>query len=198
MTQLFRERVFWLFFLLMIAAGASESSMAQWTSAFAEASLGVSKTVGDLFGPCGFAFCMGLGRLWYGKRGGKVELSRYMTWSGVLCLIGYLTAALSPLPWLALAGCMLSGLAVAIMWPGTISLSVGHVRGGGTALFALLALAGDVGGTLGPSFVGLFTRAQENGIATGILSASFFPLLLIVCLLMLIRSHKKRNNTKQL
>ena len=188
MGQLFRERIFWLFFLLMIAAGASESSMAQWTSAFAEASLHVDKATGDLFGPCGFAFCMGLGRLWYGKRGEKVNLAKFMTWSGILCLIGYLTAALSPLPHLALAGCMLSGLAVGIMWPGTISLSVGRIPGGGTALFALLALAGDVGGTLGPSFVGIFTGNQENNIGAGILSASFFPLLL--CLALTCPSHK--------
>jgi len=192
MTQLFHNRVFWLFFLLMIAAGASESSMAQWTSAFAETSLGVSKTVGDLFGPCGFAFCMGLGRLWYGKHGSKAPLAMYMTWSGVLCLAGYLTASLSPIPQLALAGCMLSGLAVGIMWPGTISLSVGYVPNGGTALFALLALAGDVGGTLGPSFVGVFSGNQENGMSTGVLSASFFPLLLVACLLILAWSVKKQ------
>ena len=196
MTQLFRNRVFWLFILLMIAAGASEASMAQWTSAFAEASLGVSKAVGDLFGPCGFAFCMGLGRLWYGKRGSKVPLAKYMTCSGVLCLAGYLMAALSPIPRLALAGCMLSGLAVGIMWPGTISLSVEHVPNGGTALFALLALAGDVGGTLGPSFVGIFTRSQANGMSSGILSASFFPLLLVVCLLILLIGVKKQSKKR--
>ena len=182
MGQLFRVPVFWLFFLLMIAAGASESSMAQWTSAFAEASLHVDKATGDLFGPCGFAFCMGLGRLWYGKRGEQVDLVKFMTWSGILCLIGYLTAALSPLPHLALAGCMLSGLSVGIMWPGTISLSVGRVAGGGTALFALLALAGDVGGTLGPSFVGIFSGNQEEGIGTGLLAASLFPVLLCLAL----------------
>ena len=196
MTQLFRNRLFWLFILLMIAAGASEASMAQWTSAFAEASLGVSKTVGDLFGPCGFAFCMGLGRLWYGKRGSHVPLAKYMTFSGMLCLAGYLTAALSPIPQLALAGCMLSGLAVGIMWPGTISLSVGHVPNGGTTLFALLALAGDVGGTLGPLFVGMFTRSEANGMSSGILSASFFPLLLIVCLVILLFGVNKQRTKR--
>ena len=182
MGQMLRKRIFWLFFLLMIAAGASESSMAQWTSAFAEASLHVDKATGDLFGPCGFAFCMGLGRLWYGKRGEKVDLAKFMMWSGLLCLIGYLTAALSPLPHLALAGCMLSGLSVGIMWPGTISLSVGRMKGSGTALFALLALAGDVGGTLGPSLVGIFTGNKDNNIGAGILSASIFPLLLCLAL----------------
>ena len=96
MTQLLRSRTFWLFLVLMVAAGASESSMAQWASAFAEASLGVDKAVGDLAGPCGFAFCMGLGRLWYGEKG--KDLSAYMTVAGTLCFVAYLTASLSPVP----------------------------------------------------------------------------------------------------
>ena len=149
MKELLGKRTFWLFLLLMVAAGASESTMAQWTSAFAEASLGVDKAVGDLAGPCGFAFCMGLGRLWYGKKGQKLDLSAYMTGAGVLCFLCYLTASLASLPLVAFAGCMVSGLAVGIMWPGSISITSARMPGGGTALFALLALAGDAGGTLG-------------------------------------------------
>lgn len=182
MTRLLRNRMFWLFLLLMIAAGASESSMAQWTSAFAEASLGVDKAIGDLAGPCGFAFCMGLGRLWYGKRGQHMDLRGYMTGAGILSFLAYLTAALAPVPVIAFAGCMVSGLAVGIMWPGSISLTSARIPGGGTALFALLALAGDVGGTLGPSLVGLGTQAHENSIQDGLLAASVFPLLLVLCL----------------
>lgn len=182
MTQLLKNRMFWLFLLLMIAAGASESSMAQWTSAFAEASLGVDKAIGDLAGPCGFAFCMGLGRLWYGKRGQHMDLRGYMTGAGILSFLAYLTASLAPVPVIAFAGCMVSGLAVGIMWPGSISLTSARIPGGGTALFALLALAGDVGGTLGPSLVGLGTQAHENSIQDGLLAASVFPLLLVLCL----------------
>lgn len=182
MTRLLGNRMFWLFLLLMIAAGASESSMAQWTSAFAEASLGVDKAIGDLAGPCGFAFCMGLGRLWYGKRGQHMDLRGYMTGAGILSFLAYLTAALAPVPVIAFAGCMVSGLAVGIMWPGSISLTSARIPGGGTALFALLALAGDVGGTLGPSLVGLGTQAHENSIQDGLLAASVFPLLLVLCL----------------
>ncbi len=182
MTRLLGNRMFWLFLLLMIAAGASESSMAQWTSAFAEASLGVDKAIGDLAGPCGFAFCMGLGRLWYGKRGQHMDLRGYMTGAGILSFLAYLTASLAPVPVIAFAGCMVSGLAVGIMWPGSISLTSARIPGGGTALFALLALAGDVGGTLGPSLVGLGTQAHENSIQDGLLAASVFPLLLVLCL----------------
>lgn len=183
MTELLRNRVFWIFLLLMVAAGASESTMAQWASAFAEASLGVSKTLGDLAGPCGFAFCMGLGRLWYGKRGQNLNLVRYMTGAGVLCFVAYLVASLSPLPIISLVGCMVSGLAVGIMWPGSISITSARIPTGGTALFALLALAGDLGGTLGPSLVGLCARTGASGINLGLLVATIFPVLLVSCLL---------------
>ena len=194
MGQLLGNRMFWVFLLLMVAAGASESSMAQWTSAFAEASLGVDKAVGDLAGPCGFAFCMGLGRLWYGKKGQKLDLSAYMTGAGILCFVAYLTAALSSVPMVCLAGCMVSGLAVGIMWPGSISLTSARMPTGGTALFALLALAGDVGGTLGPSLVGLCTESGGNDIQNGLLAASVFPVLLVVCLLSL-RSGRMKMRT---
>lgn len=188
MTQLFKNGMFWLFLLLMVAAGASEASMAQWTSAFAEASLGVDKAVGDLAGPCGFAFCMGLGRLWYGKKGQNLDLSVYMTWAGIVCFAAYLTASLARMPMIALAGCMVSGLAVGIMWPGSISLTSARIPEGGTALFALLALAGDVGGTLGPSFVGLATGSDGDDIQSGLLAASVFPVLLVVSLLLIRRA----------
>ncbi|MBQ3121791.1 MAG: MFS transporter [Bacteroidaceae bacterium] len=193
MSELLRNRTFWMFLILMVAAGASESTMAQWTSAFAEASLGVSKAVGDLAGPCGFAFCMGLGRLWYGKKGLKLDLSAYMAGAGVLCFVAYLTAALSPIPFIALAGCMISGLAVGIMWPGSISLTSARMPQGGTALFALLALAGDAGGTLGPSLVGFCTKSGNDDIQSGLLAASLFPVVLVVCLLC-IRSKKRFSN----
>ena len=183
MRQLLGNRMFWVFLLLMVAAGASESSMAQWTSAFAEASLGVDKAVGDLAGPCGFAFCMGLGRLWYGKKGMKLDLSAYMVGAGILCFAAYLMASLSPVPLVAFVGCMISGLAVAIMWPGSISITSAQIPKGGTALFALLALAGDVGGTLGPSLVGLGTQSGGNDIQSGLLAASVFPVILVICLL---------------
>ena len=191
MSELLRNSRFWLFLILMVAAGASESSMAQWTSAFAEASLGVDKAIGDLAGPCGFAFCMGLGRLWYGKKGQNLDLSAYMTGAGILCFAAYLLASLAHHPAIGLAGCMISGLAVGIMWPGSISLTSARMPGAGKALFALLALAGDMGGTLGPSLVGLATRSAENGIQSGILAASVFPAMLVISLLLIRRTFKQ-------
>ena len=184
MGQLLKNRMFWIFIILMVAAGASESTMAQWTSAFAEASLGVDKAIGDLAGPCGFAFCMGISRLWYGKKGQDLDLSSYMIVSGILCVVAYLTASLSSVPLISFAGCMISGLAVGIMWPGSISITSARILGGGTALFALLALAGDLGGTLGPSLVGFYTES-ESDIQNGILAASIFPIILIVSLILI-------------
>lgn len=188
MSQLLTCKTFWPFMLLMIAAGASESTMAQWTSAFAESSLGVDKAIGDLAGPCGFAFCMGLGRLWYGKKGQNMDLVGYMTAAGLLSFAAYLTASLTPVPLIALAGCMVSGLAVGIMWPGSISITSARIPGGGTALFALLALGGDAGGTFGPSLVGLC--AGDHDIQHGLLAASLFPVLLVLCLLVIRRQSR--------
>ena len=177
--------------MLMVAAGASEATMAQWTSAFAEASLGVDKAIGDLAGPCGFAFCMGLGRLWYGRKGQNMDLSAYMMGAGALCFASYLTASLAPSPIVAFAGCMVSGLSVGIMWPGSISLTSARMPEGGTAMFALLALGGDMGGTLGPSLVGVCTGTSENSIQDGLLAASIFPVLLVVCLVMVRRNRRR-------
>lgn len=189
MGQLLGNRMFWLFLILMVAAGASESTMAQWASAFAEASLGVDKAIGDLIGPCGFAFCMGLGRLWYGKKGQDLDLTSYMTGAGILSVITYLTASLSPIPFVSLIACMLSGLAVGIMWPGSISITSARIPKGGTALFALLALGGDAGGTFGPSLVGLCTGTSNGNLQNGILAATVFPVILTLSVLA-IRSKK--------
>ena len=183
MGQLLGNRMFWLFLILMVAAGASESTMAQWASAFAEASLGVDKAIGDLIGPCGFAFCMGLGRLWYGKKGQDLDLTSYMTGAGILSVITYLTASLSPIPFVSLIACMFSGLAVGIMWPGSISITSARIPKGGTALFALLALGGDAGGTFGPSLVGLCTGTSNGNLQNGILAATVFPVILTISVL---------------
>lgn len=182
MGHLLKNHSFWIFLILMVAAGASESTMAQWSSAFAEDSLGVDKVVGDLAGPCGFAFCMGLGRLWYGKKGQKLDLLVYMLGSGILCFAAYLVASLSSAPFVSLAACMVSGLSVGIMWPGSISITSARIPKGGTALFALLALAGDMGGTLGPSLVGFCTDRIGDDIQNGLLAASVFPVILVLSL----------------
>jgi MFS family permease len=182
MGHLLKNHSFWIFLILMVAAGASESTMAQWSSAFAEDSLGVDKVVGDLAGPCGFASCMGLGRLWYGKKGQKLDLLVYMLGSGILCFAAYLVASLSSAPFVSLAACMVSGLSVGIMWPGSISITSARIPKGGTALFALLALAGDMGGTLGPSLVGVCTDRVGDDIQNGLLAATVFPVILVLSL----------------
>lgn len=176
--QLMKTKVFWLFIVLMVCSGASEMSMAQWASAFAESSLGVSKTVGDLLGPCGFAVFMGCSRVWYGKYGEKVKLEGFMIASGLLCLVSYLLAALSSQPVMGLIGCMLCGFSVGIMWPGSLSISSSRLPKGGTALFALLALGGDLGAAAGPVLVGNVSHVLGENIQAGILAGVCFPILL--------------------
>jgi len=187
--QLLRTGIFWLFIVLMICAGASELAMAQWASAFAESSLGVSKTAGDLLGACGFAVFMGLSRVLYGRYGEKVDLSGFMIASGLLCLCSYLLAALARWPVMGLIGCMTCGFSVGIMWPGSISISSSKLPKGGTALFALLALAGDLGGAAGPALVGNVSHLFGESIQAGILAGIGFPILLVLCVLVLKKKH---------
>ena len=188
--QLMKTKVFWLFLVLMISAGASEASMAQWASAFAESSLGVSKTAGDLLGPCGFAVFMGLSRVWYGKYGEKVDLTGFMIASGVLCLLSYLLAALSVWPVMGLIGCMLCGFSVGIMWPGSLSISSAGLPTGGTALFALLALGGDLGAAVGPALVGSVSHVRGESIQAGIMAGIWFPILLTASVFILWKRKK--------
>ncbi len=171
---LLRRREFWLFFALMVCAGASEQGMSQWASAFAEAGLGVSKSLGDLFGPCFFAAMMGLARSYYGARGARLDLRRFLCLCGAVCAAAYALAALSPTAALSLLGCGLCGLAVGVMWPGTLSLSTRRLPSGGTVMFALLALGGDVGCSLGPAVVSL-----AGGLRSGLLLCAAFPIIML-------------------
>ena len=188
--KLFRLPLLWMMILLMICSGASEATIAQWASAFTESALGVSKTVGDLAGPCLFAAFMGSSRMLYGKMSTKLNLTRAMLLSGLLCVACYLLASLSPLPILGLAGCALCGFSVGIMWPGTISLSFQKCPQGGTAMFAVLALAGDFGSTVSPAMVGSLSELAGGNLKTGLLAATFFPILLVVRLFVLNRKMK--------
>ena len=182
---LFRLPLFWTAIVLMVCAGASELAMGQWASAFAESALGLSKTVGDLLGPCLFAVSMGLCRLIYGKWGEKIPLRGFMIGSGLLCLACYLASSLSPAPVLGLLGCIVCGFSVGILWPGTISISSKRIPLGGTAMFALLAMAGDLGGAIGPALVGWVSQAGGDDLRAGLRAGCVFPVVLIVSLVLL-------------
>ena len=190
--QLLGNRLFWLLLILMVCAGASEIAMAQWASAFAESALGVSKTLGDIAGPTGFAIAMALSRTLYGKFGEKADLTVFMAGSGVLCLFCYLLAGLSRNPMAGLIGCALCGFSVGIMWPGSISISSQIMPRGGTAMFAMLALGGDLGGTLGPSIVGNISQRFGNDLRIGVLSAIGFPIVLVISVLIVRRMRRRQ------
>ena len=187
--ELFKNKTFWILFLLMICSGASEQGMSQWASAFAESGLKVSKTVGDLAGPCLFALLMGLSRALYAKLSDKISLKAAMVGSGCLCIVCYLLAAFAPHPALGLIGCALCGFSVGIMWPGTFSLASGSLPTGGTAMFAFLALAGDLGCGSGPTIVGAVAERFGDDLKIGVLSAIVFPILLVI-VNMLLKSNK--------
>ena len=174
-----QNRTFWLLFVMMICAGASEQSVSQWASLFAEKGLGISKTAGDLAGPMAFAVLMGASRAFYGNYGEKINLDRFMAVSSVLCILSYLCLVFMPVPVLSLAGCALCGLSVGIMWPGTFSRASKALPAGGTALFALLALGGDIGCSGGPTLVGMVSGMCKGNLKAGILAALIFPVLLL-------------------
>lgn len=178
--QLFSKKIFWLFLLIMVCAGASEQSVSQWASTFAEKGLGVSKTIGDLAGPMAFAILMGTARAFYGKYGERINLDLFMIYSGILCVISYLCIALVPSPIFGLIGCALCGLSVGILWPGSFSKASASIRGGGTAMFALMALAGDLGCSSGPTLVGMVSSHFGDSLNIGILSAIIFPILFLI------------------
>ncbi|MCD8341116.1 MAG: MFS transporter [Clostridiales bacterium] len=180
MKELLGRRTFWLALVLMICAGASEQAVSQWTSTFAESGLQVSKTLGDLCGPMFFAILMGTARALYGKYGARIDLVRTMKLSAGLCVVSYLVISLSPWPMLSLLGCGVCGFSVGILWPGTFSMTARLLPRGGTLLFALLALGGDIGCSAGPTFVGMISSLAGGDLHAGILAAVFFPVLMLL------------------
>lgn len=180
LKELFGSKLFWIFMLMMVCAGASEQAVSQWASTFAEKGLGVSKTIGDLAGPMTFAVLMGLSRLIYGKYGDKFNLDRFMIGSGLLCIASYLVISFVPSAAVGLIGCAVCGLSVGIMWPGTFSKAAATIKGGGTAMFALLALGGDLGCSGGPTLAGFVSGMLGDDLRKGILAAVIFPVLLVL------------------
>ena len=179
LKELFHEKYFWIFLLMMLCAGASEQAVSQWASSFAEQGLHISKTLGDLAGPMSFALLMGSSRLIYGKYGEKMNLDRFMKYRCILCMISYLGISLIPVPFIELICCAICGFSVGIMWPGTFSKASASIRRGGTVMFAMLALAGDLGCSSGPTLVGFVSSAFQNTLQAGILAAIIFPALLL-------------------
>ncbi|MBR4765626.1 MAG: MFS transporter [Clostridia bacterium] len=189
--QLFRNKLFWLFMVLMVCAGASEQAMSQWASAFAESALGVSKTVGDLAGPCTFAVLMGTARTLYGRFSEKLRLKKAMILCAMFCIVSYLIATLTKSPAAGLIGCGLCGFSVGLFWPGTFSLAAAEIKCGGTAMFALMALAGDLGCSAGPTLVGFVSGAANDNLKTGLLAAIVFPFMILAGSIMLKRKKEQ-------
>lgn len=181
--ELISKRVFLVLLIMMFCAGASEQAISQWASTFAEKGLGMSKIVGDLAGPMLFAVMMGTSRMVYGNFGEKINLYKFMLYSSILCIGSYLLISLTSISALGLIGCGVAGLAVGILWPGIFSMAASSIRGGGTAMYAMLALAGDLGCSGGPTFVGVISSIFNDNLKIGILAAVVFPVILVFSIL---------------
>lgn len=189
-----RRWLFWLFFIMMVCAGAAEQAMSQWASNFAEAALGVDKTLGDILGPCAFALMMAVSRTYYGKRSEKMNLARFTVFSCGLCVVAYVLAALAPVPLLSLIGCGLCGLSVGILWPGTYSRASAQLSGCGVSMFALLALGGDIGCLIGPSAAGQIAAWCNGELRYAFLFALIFPVIGAVVSVLLSRQSKNKDD----
>lgn len=176
--ELFKSKLFWIFIVMMLCAGAAEHSMVQWSSYFAETALMVDKAIGDLLGPCTFAILMGITRAVYGAFGDRFPLQKVLILTSIVCVCSYFVAVFSPIPIISLIGCGFCGVSVGLMWPGTFNLSAKYCVKGGTAMFAFLALAGDMGCSVGPSIVSSVATALGGELKSGLLAASVFPLIL--------------------
>ena len=189
--ELFQNKMFWVLLIMMVCAGASEQAVSQWASTLMEMGFGISKTIGDLAGPMTFAICMGSARAFYGKYGERIQLERFMVGSCLLCIVSYLGISLVPIPVVSLIACALCGLSVGIMWPGTFSKASVVLKKGGTAMFAMLALGGDVGCSVGPSVVGFVSGLLNDNLKKGILAGVVFPILLLLGILSCQRMNDK-------
>jgi len=208
--DLFKSGFFWVSMVLMICSGSSELTMSQWSSLFAEKGLRVSKLLGDLLGPCLFAVFMGITRAAYGVFGSKIDIHKALIASGGLCVVCYGMTVFSPDPIVSLIGCALCGVSVALMWPGTLSFSAARFPMGGTAMFGILAVCGDIGGAFGPWLAGVVSDAAQKtgavmnlaaqtglepeqlGLKAGLLLGMIFPVCLFIALMML----KKQSGSK--
>lgn len=189
---LIKNSEFWILIVLMFTAGAAEQGISQWVSTFAEASLGISKTIGDIAGACMYAVLMGSARLFYGRFSHKIKLERFMLISGIMCTLCYVAAALSESVFVSLLACVLCGATVGIMWPGIYSISTNTIKGGGTGLFAYLALAGDMGCAGGPGVLGMVSEALSDNLRLGILVSSIFPVVFVIMLCVLIKYNTEK------
>lgn len=190
LKKLFSSKIFYLFAVVMICAGASEMSMGQWASAFAESALGVNKVIGDLIGPCMYALMMAISRTLYALMSEKINLSKFIMYNSVLCIVTCAVAVFSPIAWLSLVACGLCGFAVGMMWPGTLSIAA-NVMGGSTTLFALCAVFGDVGCTIGPTMVGFVSGAFDDDLRKGLACMLIFPVIIIIGLILANRKTAK-------
>ena len=197
LKDLFRIKVFWILLIMMVCAGASEQAVSQWASAFAEKGLGISKAAGDLAGPMAFAVLMGMSRLFYGKYGDRIHLERFMVYSSFLCVLSYLGISLFPIPLFNLIACAVCGLSVGIMWPGTFSKASAALPKGGTAMFALLALGGDIGCSGGPTLVGMVSGTLGDNLKMGILAGIIFPVLLLMGIILCKKQKENSHNMQE-
>lgn len=201
-----------LFIMLIVAiflGGGTEVNINQWASTFMENGLGISKQMGDIFGMCGFAIMLGIGRTIYGKYGDRINAHYVLIGGAGFTVLLYLVLALSTNVVFNVIACMLCGFTVSLLWPLTIAIASNKFYYMGTIIFALLAAAGDMGCAILPFATGIIVdsatssgiaesfgkmlgvTAEQGALRLGILAGTIFPLLLVIVHIIVAKISKK-------
>ena len=209
--QFLKNKSVWLCVFAIFLGGASECTMAQWSSSYLEASLGVQKAVGDILGVAMFAFMLGLGRTLYSKYGRKIE--RVIFLGAVGATVCYLVCAFTENSIIGLIACAFTGMCTSMMWPGSLIISSKKHSYGGVLIYALMAAGGDLGASIGPQLIGVVADSvsqkdyflnvanslnitvESLGIKAGMLVGSLFPAVAILIFYILYKQSKSEQST---
>ncbi len=175
--------------LAIFTAGGTEITVNQYVSTFATLSLGFDKVTSDLVGMCLFAVMMGIGRTAYGLMGDRLNMNRVLIFGSLFSFFFYLIAGLVPVPWVALVACVLCGLSVSLLWPGTLVVASARFPAAGAWIFALLAICGDLGASVIPIGAGFF--ADSLGLNWAFVISAVIPLVCFAANVLLYKSNKK-------
>ncbi len=206
---LMKSKALWLCVFGIFLGGASEVSMAQWSSGYLEQALKVKKVWGDVFGVAGFGFMLGLGRTMYAKKGKNIE--RVLFLSALGAFVCYVVAILSNVAIIGLLACAVTGFCTAMLWPGSLIVAAEKMPTAGVFMYAMMAAGGDLGASTAPQLVGAVTDAvaesgwganlantlhlsiEQLSMKAGMAVGAIFPLLAIFVFLRIWKTKKKQN-----
>ncbi len=206
-VAMLKKKELWLCVFAIFLGGASECTMAQWSSGYLEQALGISKVWGDIFGVALFGAALGLGRSLYAKFGKNIGKVLFL--GAIGATVCYLLCAVCSIPAVGLVACAFTGFCASMMWPGCLVVGADRIPTGGVFIYAMMAAGGDLGAALGPQLIGVVTDTvianptasalaqswglmpDQLGLKLGMLVGMLFPLVGIAVYGHILRTQKK-------